>query len=148
MLAPPAEAVPTSDIHNTADELFCTRNPLAGTMPPNSVWALPPAARAPLPSLAAAPAALMTGSGLCGPTGADIPCALVEVGACNGTRLPLLSTVVASDCTVVLASLTKSVMEPHPPFRRAADKHRKFPAPHGARREARSVPRPARPPGP
>ena len=39
MLAPPADAVPTSEIHSAADELFCTRNPFSGTMPPNSICA-------------------------------------------------------------------------------------------------------------
>src|SRR5579863_573843 len=133
MLAPPAEADPTSEIHNAAVELFCTRNPFAGTMPPNSIWALPPVASTPLPSLATAPAALITGSGFCGPTGVDTPCALVAAGACTGTRLPLPSTSVDSDCTVVLASLTSSVMEPHPPWRQAADKPRKLRPLRGAR---------------
>src|SRR5437773_1014890 len=104
MLAPPVEATPTSQIHNAAEELFCTKKPFAGTLPPNSVCALPPAATVPLPSPATLPAALITGSGFCGPTGLDTPCVLVVAGACNGTRLPLPSTSVASDCTVVLAS--------------------------------------------
>src|SRR5712691_3214760 len=92
MLAPPAEAAPTSEIHSAADELFCTRNPFAGTTPPNSAWALPPAAIVPLPSLATAPVVLITGRGFCGPTTLDTPCALVAAGACTGTRLPLPST--------------------------------------------------------
>src|ERR1700687_5392038 len=126
MLAPPAEATPTSEIHSAAEELFCTTNPFVGTVPPNSVWALPPVATVPLPSLATAPAVLITGSGFSSPTGVDTPCALVAAGACTGTRLPLPSTSVDSDCTVVLASLTSSVMEPHSPLRQAADKSRKL----------------------
>src|SRR5207253_5761082 len=55
---------------------------------------------------------LTTGSGFCGPTGLATPCALEAAGACTGTRLPLPSTTVDNDCTLVLASLTSSVMEP------------------------------------
>src|SRR5579862_6484523 len=129
-LAPPADAAPTSLHHRSAEELFCSRNPLAGTMPPNRVWALPPAARVPLPSLAGRPAPLMTGSGFCGPTGDATPCALVDAAACSGTRLPLPSISVASDWTVVLASLTRSVMEPHSPCWQAADRPRRSPRRH------------------
>src|SRR5579863_9306302 len=136
MLAPPAEAIPTSEIHSAAEELYCTINPFTGTSPPNSVWALPPVTTVPLPSVATAAAVLITGSGLCGPTGVDTPCALVAAGACTGTRLPLPSTAVDSDCTVVLASLTSSVMEPHSPLRQAADKSRKFRPRRGARPKA------------
>jgi hypothetical protein len=110
MLAPLFDAAPTSDTHKAAEELFCTRNPFAGAAPPNRVWALPPVATVPLPSLAVAPAVLMTGSGFYGPTGLETPCALVEAGACTGTRLPLPSTSVASGWIVVLASLTSNVM--------------------------------------
>src|SRR6266404_9200494 len=110
MLAPPLAAVPTSLTHKAAEELFWTIKPLAGTVPPNKLWALPPVATVPLPSLAATPAVLTTGSGFCGPTGLATPCALVAAGACTGTRLPLPSMTVDSDCTLVLASLTSSVM--------------------------------------
>src|SRR5437762_4480654 len=108
--APPFEAAPVSEIHSAAAELFCTRYPFAGTAPPNRVCAEPPAASVPLPSLAALPAVLTTGSGFCGPTGAAMPCAFVEAGACAGTRLPLPSVTVESDCTLVLASFTRSVI--------------------------------------
>src|SRR6476661_5555082 len=110
--APPFEAMPVSEIHSAAEELFWTRKPFAGAAPPNRVCAEPPAASVPLPSLAAVPAVLTTGSGFCGPTGAAMPCAFVEAGACAGTRLPLPSVTVESDCTVVLASFTRSVIGP------------------------------------
>src|SRR6266513_1755692 len=108
MLAPPFDAAPVSQIHKEAEELFCTRKPLAGTAPPNRVWALPPEATVPLPSLAAFAAVLMTGSGFCGPAGLATPCVLVTAGACSGTRLPLPSVTVDNDCTLVLASFTRS----------------------------------------
>src|SRR3954447_3030504 len=120
MLAPPEDAIPISEIHSPADELFCTRNPFSGTMPPNSICGAPPVATVPLPSLAAAAAVLTTGSGFCGPTGVATPCALLAAGTCTGTRLPFPSSAVASACTAVLASFTRSVMEPCPPSRRAA----------------------------
>src|SRR5437764_5586581 len=110
--APPFDAAPVSEIHSAAEELFCTRYPFAGTVPPNNVCAEPPAASVPLPSLAALPAVLTTGSGFCGPTGAATPSAFVEAGACAGMRVPLVSVTVASDCTFVLASFPGSVIEP------------------------------------
>src|SRR5579884_3956172 len=108
-LAPPADATPTSDIHNAAEELFCTRKPVGGTAPPNSVCAAPPAATVPLPSAAGATVVGTTGSGFCGPTGAATP-AVTEPAACSGTRLPLASATVASACTVVLASFTRRLI--------------------------------------
>src|SRR5580704_14795370 len=125
--------MPVSQTHSTADELFCTRNPFTGTAPPNKVCGLPPVATVPLPSLAAAPAVLITGSGFCGPTGLATP-ALTEAGACTGTRLPPPSSSVDSDWIVVLASLTRSVMERHLLWR-GGDTPRKSPG--------RGSPRPA-----
>src|SRR5277367_5104723 len=116
--------MPVSQTHSAADELFCTRNPFAGTAPPNRVCGLPPVAIVPLPSLAAAPAVLMTGSGLVGPTGLATPW-LTEAGACSGTRLPPPSSSVDSDCTVLFASLTRSVMTSLAPYARGGDTPRK-----------------------
>src|SRR5271163_690136 len=128
--------MPVSQTHSAADELFCTRKPFIGTAPPNSVCGLPPVATVPLPSLAAAPAVLMTGSGFAGPTGLATPW-LTEAGACTGTRLPLPSSSVDSDWMVVFASLTRSVMAPHSPvghvpFGRGGDTPRKSPRPLSA----------------
>src|SRR5437763_17157260 len=108
--APPFDAAPVSEIHSAAEGLFCTRYPFAGTAPPNRVCAEPPAASVPLPSLAELPAVLTSGSGFCGPTGAAMPCALVEAVACAGARLPAPSVTVGSDCTLVLAAFTRSVI--------------------------------------
>ena len=56
---------------------------------------MPPAATVPLPSIAAAPAVLITGSGAVLPTGVATP-PMIAAGACTGTRLPLPSIPVDS----------------------------------------------------
>src|SRR6516225_10563452 len=106
--APPNVAAPTSLTYNVCDELLATRYPLLGTTPANKSCAVPPATTVPLPSIAAAPAVLTTGSGAVGLTGVATP-PTTAAGACTGTRLPATSACVEIGCVVVFASLTKSV---------------------------------------
>src|SRR5438128_12549657 len=69
---------------------------------------MPPVTTVPLPSIAAAPAELITGSGAVGPTGVATP-PVIAAGVWTGTRLPATSACVEIDWVVVLASLTSSV---------------------------------------
>src|SRR6516225_368230 len=106
--APPDVAAPTSLTYKVCDELLATRYPLLGTTPANKSCAVPPDTTVPLPSIAAAPAVLTTGSGAVGPTGVATPPITAAV-ACTGTRLPATSACVEIGCVVVFASLTNSV---------------------------------------
>jgi hypothetical protein len=108
--APPGVALPTSETYKTADELFATSHPFIGAMPPNKVWAFPPAITVPLPSMACDPAELITGKGAIELTGVAMP-EIRAAGACSGTRLPELSNPVDNGCIVVFASLTNNVTD-------------------------------------
>jgi hypothetical protein len=106
--APPELAAPTSLTYNVSDELLATRYPLPGTTPANKSCAVPPVTTVPLPSTAAAPAVLTTGSGAVGPTGVAMP-PTTAAGECTGTRFPATSDCVEIGCVVVFASFTNSV---------------------------------------